>query len=199
MPFSNFRFLIVDDDISHLDELDAKLKALNASHVFRSDCGENAVATMLSMEKPVDCVLCNYGMPRGNGLQVLQYIRMGRVKTLRPDACVLVFSGDRAPPIIKAAGELDVSGYLITPFSAPQLVAAVTKGRSRYFKADFSRYATVAIPDYIAGGVHQTESDAGPAKEIVAEDTGDSGRRAMADLITQSLRAKKQTAAQEGQ
>jgi CheY-like chemotaxis protein len=144
--FKNLHILIVDDDTAMLDLIEALLKSLGVGTVSRATSGAEAFNLLAKTDKVIDCTLCDYTMANGNGLQLLQAIRMGQVKNCRPDACfvLLTASGDAA--VVSVALELDVSGYIVKPATPPKLQAAITKARARGIKINFQKYGAVTIP-----------------------------------------------------
>jgi DNA-binding NarL/FixJ family response regulator len=139
--------LIVDDDLVYLEMVEGMLGMLGITKVVRADSGENAILAMRSETHVTDCVICDCRMSRGNGLQLLQAIRLGRVKNLRPDSCFILLTSEGDKEIVKTAQQLDVSGYLVKPVSVEKLREALTKARTRYFALDFKKYAAVPVPD----------------------------------------------------
>jgi CheY-like chemotaxis protein len=139
-------FLLVDDDQTVLAMLEGLLKALGATQITKAVNGSDAFRKLAKIDKVVDCVLCDFSMKSGNGLQLLQAIRQGKVKVLRPDSCFILVTGSRNVPVVEAAAQLDVNGYLVKPVTAESLKTAVIKGRARAVKLDFDRYAKVMLP-----------------------------------------------------
>jgi two-component system chemotaxis response regulator CheY len=144
--FKNLHVLIVDDDAVMLELIEALLKSIGVGLVTRATSGAEAFNILAKTEKVVDCTLCDFSMANGNGLQLLQAIRMGQVTSVRPDACfvLLTSSGDAAT--VAAAAELDVSGYLVKPATPEKLRSAISKARLRGIKINFQKYAKVALP-----------------------------------------------------
>ena len=93
-------------------------------------------------------MLCNYGMKDGNGLELLQSIRSGRLQRVRPDACFILMTRTTSPDVVQAAKALDVSGYLIKPITGQKLRDAITKARARNFKVRVDDYLSVIVPAF---------------------------------------------------
>lgn len=159
----NLRVLVVDDDLVFLDRVVAMLRDLGVCDVVEADCGENAVRALNGMTRAVDVILCNFGMPRGNGLQVLREVRLAKFKWQRPDSCFILMSSSRAPDVLKAAKDLDVSGYLLTPMTPEALATEIEKARKRVPKINFGRYQAVVCPNYVIGGAEPTPTPPPPA------------------------------------
>ena len=72
--------LLVDDDAAFLDLLEALLQHLGVKAITRAISGRDAFSKLHHVERVVDCVLCDYSMAEGNGLQLLQAIRTVKIK-----------------------------------------------------------------------------------------------------------------------
>lgn len=144
--FKNLNILIVDDDAVMLDLIEALLKSIGVGLVMRATSGAEAFNTLARAEKVVDCTLCDFSMANGNGLQLLQAIRMGQVNGVRPDSCFVLLTSFGDAATVAAAAELDVSGYLVKPATPDKLQSAIVKARSRAIKINFNKYAKVVLP-----------------------------------------------------
>jgi CheY-like chemotaxis protein len=138
--------LLVDDDTAFLDLVEALLRSIGITQISRSGSGRDAFAKLHLSDKVVDCILCDYSMAEGNGLQLLQAIRTGKIRFFRPDACFILLTASGDHDIVGVAARLDVNGYLVKPVTPDKLRAAITKARSRYFRIDFARYGQVVVP-----------------------------------------------------
>jgi CheY-like chemotaxis protein len=143
----DLHFLIVDDDSVFLDLIEGLLKAAGVTHITRADSGADAYHKLAKIDRVVDCVLCDYTMAQGNGLQLLQAIRMGKIKFFRPDACFVLLTSSGEPRVVAMAAELDVSGYLVKPVTPEKLYAAIAKARARMIRINVVKYATVAVSE----------------------------------------------------
>lgn len=142
--------LVVDDDHTFLDLLQAMLNAIGVQHVSRATSGREAYEILLSSPRVVDVILCDYVMEEGTGLELLWVVRTGQVKSFRPDACFLLVTSASDRDTVAAAGQLDVSGYLVKPATPDKLRAAIVAGRKRAIKIDFARYKQVQLPSATA-------------------------------------------------
>lgn len=143
----DLHILLVDDDSAFLDLMQALLQSMGISHVTRAESGMDAFNKLSKIERVVDCVLCDYTMAQGNGLQLLQAIRMGKIKFFRPDACFILLTASGEPRVVATAVDLDVSAYLVKPVTPDKLRTTISKARARMIRIDIPRYANVAIPD----------------------------------------------------
>src|ERR1700761_8277674 len=72
-----FHVLIVDDDEAFLNVTEALLKAIGVKSVTKATNGREAFGFLKQSPRVVDCVLCDYSMTPGTGLELLQAIRTG--------------------------------------------------------------------------------------------------------------------------
>jgi CheY-like chemotaxis protein len=138
--------LVVDDDQTFLAMMQAMLGSLGVTQITKAANGSDAYAKLVNIDKVVDCILCDFGMSSGNGLQLLQAVRTGKLKVLRHDTCFILVTGSGQPTVVEAAGQLDVNGYLMKPVTPQSIEAAVIKGRSRPVRLDFNKYGSVVLP-----------------------------------------------------
>jgi len=140
--------LVVDDDQTFLAMMQAMLGSLGVTQITKAANGSDAYAKLVDIDKVVDCILCDFGMSSGNGLQLLQAVRTGKLKVLRPDTCFILVTGSGEPTVVEAAGQLDVNGYLMKPVTPKSIEAAVIKARSRPVRLDFTKYGNVVLPRF---------------------------------------------------
>jgi DNA-binding NarL/FixJ family response regulator len=138
--------LLVDDDNAFLSVIEALLRSLGVKLITRASSGRDAFMKLHAIDRVVDCVLCDYSMAEGNGLQLLQIIRMGKVKQFRPDACFILLTASGQEDTVAIAARLDVSGYLVKPVTPQKLKTAIEKARARSIRIDFQRYGSIVVP-----------------------------------------------------
>ena len=75
------KLLICDDDISTVDVIQSQIRGeeLGISVFLRAYNGEVA-KEIIAREKP-ELILCDIGMPKCNGIQVLKYVHENRIET----------------------------------------------------------------------------------------------------------------------
>jgi CheY-like chemotaxis protein len=146
VELSSLHILLVDDDEVFLDELEAMLRKLGVGRVTRASSGSDAFGKVSKIDRVVDCILCDYTMAPGNGLQLLQAVRTGKIKFLRPDSCFILVTGSGDHDVVTVAAELDVNGYLVKPATPEKLRIAITKARGRTFPLNMDRYNAVSVP-----------------------------------------------------
>ena len=143
---SALHVLIVDDDGTFLDLVEAMLQSLCVGHVTRATSGREAFEKLHASSRVVDVIFCDYHMSQGTGLELLWVVRTGQVKAVRPDACFILLTASGDPDTVSVAAQLDVSGYLVKPVTPQKLRAAISQGRKRAIKIDFTRYKHVQLP-----------------------------------------------------
>jgi CheY-like chemotaxis protein len=143
---SNLHILLVDDDAVMLDLMEALLRSMGVVQITRADSGADAFQKLTKVDRVIDCILCDYTMAYGNGLQLLQAIRLGKVRHCRPDACFVLLTASSDATTVVLALELDVSGYLVKPATPDKLRTVIAKARVKAVKIDFQKYSQVVIP-----------------------------------------------------
>lgn len=141
----DLHILIVDDDEAFITLMHAMMRKLGVGQISRAKSGAEAYNMMRRSERVIDCVICDYSMENGNGLQLLQMIRTGNASPVRPDACFILLTASSEPETVSSAALLDVSGYLVKPVTQEKIQASISKARSRVIKIDVPRYQRVVI------------------------------------------------------
>ena len=139
---SGLSVLVVDDDPSTLMIAEALLVGMGVGNTECVRSGSEAFRRLIA-GPTVDCILCDIHMVDGNGFQLLRSIRLGEVRGVRPDTCVILMSGMTVPDYVRAAQKFDANGYLAKPFSAEALSNAVEKGRFRSVQVNFAKYQAI--------------------------------------------------------
>ena len=145
-PLTNLNVLIVDDDEDFLDILTKLLESIGITRVTRARNGLHALEAIRSILKTIDCIICDYRMDHGNGLEFLQHLRTGGVRGLRADTCFILLTGTADLGVIKTAAELDVNAFIVKPVTPEKLQETIKKARGRYFRVDAGKYAAVILP-----------------------------------------------------
>ncbi len=114
------KLLICDDDISTVDVIQSQLDCgeLGITRILRAYNGDAAIR-MITREKP-DVILCDIGMPKCSGIDVLQYIYENHYDT---EFCFLTCYEDFE--YAKAAIRYGARNYITKPFSMEELKMAV--------------------------------------------------------------------------
>lgn len=141
----DLHILIVDDDDAFITLMHAMMQKLGVGHVSRAKSGAEAYNLMRRSERVIDCIICDYTMENGNGLQLLQMVRTGNASPVRPDACFILLTASSEPETVSAAALLDVNGYLVKPVTKEKIQTSIAKARSRVIKIDVPRYQRVVV------------------------------------------------------
>ena len=114
------RKALVIDDMSVMRHI---LMVILKNHGFEAvGASEGRVALDLLARRKFDLVLCDWNMPGMNGSQLVQ-----RIRELRPELPIVMVTAEGDPVLVKELIALGVNGYVIKPFRADLLMAAVRK------------------------------------------------------------------------
>ena len=96
------------------------LKQMGFDKFIRLSNGMDGLKT-LQTEK-VDMIISDYNMPKMDGLQLLEQVK--RVDHLK-NIPFLMITAEAAPQFVQRAANLEVSGFIVKPFSADVLMAKI--------------------------------------------------------------------------
>jgi CheY-like chemotaxis protein len=121
MPFRRPRILIVDDN---RDLLAAMAETLQLS--FPSSQIDTAPSAPEGLERAAanryDVVLCDYRMPGGNGMSLLN-----ELKTLKPNLPVILVTADTDETVGGRAYEEGAFGVLLKPLDSDELIRVINQ------------------------------------------------------------------------
>ena len=106
-----FRFLIVDDKANMRRTLRNMLRLLGFVNFAEADDGDVAVRKILS--EKFDFVICDWNMPRMNGVEVLRAVRE---EDRFRDLPFMMITAEVEEGTVAETIEADVDGYIIKPF-----------------------------------------------------------------------------------
>jgi len=115
------KVLVVDDDVQIRKLLEVTFE-LEGFTVIAADCGEKALE--LATTTTPDVVVCDYMMPRMNGLTLLEQLR-ARKETASVPFVLVTGSGQQDDA--RRALKLGADAYVMKPFDPFDLVATVTR------------------------------------------------------------------------
>jgi DNA-binding NarL/FixJ family response regulator len=151
IDFSRHHFLIVDDKQFLRNLIHGVLLQHHAGSIKHANHGAGAIKTLSDARGRVDCVLCDWNMEPINGLELLRMIRAGNVENAPRDLRFVMMTGYGDMPVVKAAMALDVSGYLVKPASAEQLVKAIAAAFAKPVplksRSVYESFAPVELPE----------------------------------------------------
>jgi CheY-like chemotaxis protein len=146
--YASKTFLLIDDEKFMLGLVDRILQQCQAGRVLRATSGAAALALFSGDIGKVDCIVADLHMRPMNGLELLKAVRTGVGKRIPRDQRVIMLTGDRDMDAVRAAGELNINGYVIKPVSTENLVTALEAALSRPVSLkDADEYHAVQLPD----------------------------------------------------
>ena len=113
------RVLIVDDDPTMSRYLSAYLMR-HSFEVNTAASGEEAIRMFRSYDPGI--VLLDVSMPGMSGVEVLE-----RVKQIKPEAAVIMLSGQSDPELVFKASKLGADDYISKPFEPKELEIRISK------------------------------------------------------------------------
>ena len=120
---SEFRLLLVDDDIRLLDSLRELLNGLGYKLTLASS-GKEAVGHLARLK--FDLILLDLRLPDMNGCQIMDFLKEHEI-----DAHVIVLSGDTTIEAAISALEHGAFGYLRKPYDPRELLKLIDNSRQR--------------------------------------------------------------------
>lgn len=113
---SAMRVLIVEDQQEARSMLRNMLLELGINQIFEASDGRDALTFLDSAMDLIDMVICDWNMPRMNGVELLRQLR-----TVNPEVPFLMITGRGDMQSVVEAKGSGVSGYIRKPFSPAQL------------------------------------------------------------------------------
>src|SRR4051812_16555737 len=146
--YASKTFLLIDDETFMLGLVDRILQECQAGQVLRATNGAAALAMFNGHIGTIDCIVADLHMKPMNGLELLKAIRTGVGRRIPRDQRLIMLTGDRDMDAVRAAGELNINGYVMKPVSTENLVTALEAALSRPVNLkDADDYHAVQLPD----------------------------------------------------
>lgn len=114
MPLRGRALLVVEDEAFTRGIVQAILRDLGAQRIHAAADGAEALELLDAAAGDVDAALCDFNMPRMNGIDLLRAIRAGRTK-VRRDLPFAMLTGNSDRALVDAAIGLDVTAFLVKP------------------------------------------------------------------------------------
>ena len=114
------RILVIDDSETIRQQVKQALAATGYEIIEAVD-GLDGLEKLRALAD-VDMALCDVNMPRMNGLDMI-----AEVQRSGPKIPILMLTTEGQPSLIRRARESGAKGWIVKPFKAELLVAAVTK------------------------------------------------------------------------
>ena len=115
------KVLVVDDSATVRQQVRMVLEQAGFA-VSEAVDGQDAVGKV--NEDTFNGVVCDVNMPRMNGVEFVETIKADAKHASLP---ILMLTTEGAPDLIKRAKAAGVKGWIVKPFKADQVVAAMTK------------------------------------------------------------------------
>lgn len=113
--------LIVDDSATVRQQVGAALVQAG----FRVEEAADGVEGKARIEAGnIACVICDVNMPNKNGIEMVEEVRSNPVNAGVP---IVMLTTEGAPDLIQRAKKAGASGWIVKPFKADMLLAAVRK------------------------------------------------------------------------
>ncbi len=115
----DLKVLLVDDNFGALNLVRNMLADFGVTQVITAKNGVEALNLLTAFDGDddfVDVVLCDWNMPRMNGIQLLKQIR-----SVDPELPFLMITGTADMESVAEAKSFGVTGYLKKPFAADHL------------------------------------------------------------------------------
>lgn len=116
------RILVVDDSQTVRQQVSLALAQAGFDVVEACDGEEGA--TVVDEQPDIAGIVCDVNMPRLNGIDMLERIRGWQKSANIP---VLMLTTEGQPALIRKAKEVGAKGWMVKPFNATHLVAAIQK------------------------------------------------------------------------
>jgi two-component system chemotaxis response regulator CheY len=116
------RVLVVDDSVTVRQQVGSSLKQAGFDIVEAEDGADGL--QKLNSDATIKMVICDVNMPRMNGLEMLEAIQREGKRTSVP---VVMLTTEGQTQLIERAKKAGAKGWIVKPFKAPLLVAAVQK------------------------------------------------------------------------
>jgi two-component system chemotaxis response regulator CheY len=116
------RVLIVDDSATIRQQVRSALSTAGFD-VVEATNGEDGVAKIRN-DSAIAAVICDVNMPRMSGLELIEEIKRGGANSGVP---IVMLTTEGQPALVKRAKAAGAKGWIVKPFKANLLVAAMQK------------------------------------------------------------------------
>ncbi|MFH0878332.1 MAG: cache domain-containing protein, partial [Lentisphaerota bacterium] len=119
---SNRRMILVVDDEPSVSSMARRILESKGFQVMTAQDGIEALELFTMNHGQIDCVLLDLTMPRMDGQEAL-----AKMLRLQPDARIIISSGYSADQVREQFGSRGPVGYILKPYRAADLLAAITQ------------------------------------------------------------------------
>ena len=116
------RVLVVDDSATVRQQVGLALQQAGYEIVEAVDGADGL--SKLSSDSSISMVICDINMPRMNGLEMIEHIAQSKTIKKVP---VVMLTTEGQPALIQRARQAGAKGWIVKPFKADLLLAAVNK------------------------------------------------------------------------
>ena len=116
------KILIVDDSLTVRQQVGAVLGQAGFEVIQACDGVQGVEA--VRRHSDLRMVICDINMPRMNGLDMVREVKSDRGKALLP---IVMLTTEASPALVAQAKAAGAKGWVVKPFQAEQLLAAVKK------------------------------------------------------------------------
>jgi two-component system chemotaxis response regulator CheY len=120
VKISHLSVLVVDDDKMIRDIIIQHLRAIGFQKFIEAEDGSEAYKALIDSTQRVDLILCDWEMPRTDGLTFLKAVRKNRTRAKTPFIMITSQQSQERMKISKAKKNL-VDAYIVKPFRAETL------------------------------------------------------------------------------
>ena len=120
VKISHLCVLVVDDDKMIRDIIMQHLRAMGFVKIIEAADGSEAYKQLVDPTQRVDLILCDWEMPRTDGLTFLRAVRKNRMRAQTPFIMITSQQSQERMKISKAKKNL-VDAYIVKPFRAETL------------------------------------------------------------------------------
>ena len=116
------KIMVVDDMATSRGIVVSTLESMGIQNIAATNTGEDALKAIQT--SPVHLVVCDYNMPKMNGLALLHALRKSE-KTKKVG--FIMITGSEDPNVIQKGAALGMNNYLKKPITPQSLRAAIEK------------------------------------------------------------------------
>jgi two-component system chemotaxis response regulator CheY len=116
------RVLIVDDSATIRQQVRMALTQAGFDVIEAAD-GEDGVAKIRA-DATIAAVICDVNMPKKSGLELIEEIKAGGANSHVP---IVMLTTEGQPALVQRAKQAGAKGWIVKPFKANLLVAAMQK------------------------------------------------------------------------
>jgi DNA-binding NarL/FixJ family response regulator len=150
--------LLFDDDFQSRGSLRDALRAAGVMRITEASCSNASVTGGFGLPSQIDVIFSEVRLRNGNGLALLKAIRMGRIRSLKPDVCFILFTTQVDDALVRTAAGLHANGYVVKPAAPERVRQAIMRGRAKAITPDPEKYRSVDTA--VAGngfGIHAVQ------------------------------------------